>query len=409
MSTKIVIPSLGLTMEEATVIQWLKQEGDVVEKDEAILVIETDKATAEVPSPENGILGGIIANAGDVVPVGKPVAFVYTKEEYFFGREGAAEQTVRRPVDFYQLQQDEVIDLNINTTSKITSTNHTVQETEEFRLKVSPAARKLARERGVDLSLLQGSGPGGRIIENDVKNYRTEPSQIHSCNEPLSPMRKIISQRMLHSAQTTAAVTLFSQFRMDEVVKLRHQMNKTLDIKNKTKITYNAVFIRALALALGEFPIMQAQWGDNSLKFQTNIHIGLAVALPTGLVVPVVRNAQSQSLFSIALKVDSLVLRARQNQLSPDDLKGSTFTLTNLGMHSVNSFTPIINSPECAILGLGAIRDQPVVENGSIVIGKTAEISLTFDHRIVDGTPAAQFLDRLKSLIEEPYQLFYGI
>jgi pyruvate dehydrogenase E2 component (dihydrolipoamide acetyltransferase) len=219
-------------------------------------------------------------------------------------------------------------------------------------------------------------------------------------------MRKTIAKRMVASTQTTAPVTIFMQVRMEEAVRVRSQMNAGLSPAKGYKITYDAIIAKAVSLALQDHPLLQAQWGEDRLIHPAGIHIGVAVALPEGLVVPVVRQAESRSLFSIAKEIGRLAEIAKKGELLPDAMSGGTFTITNLGLYPVGGFTPIINLPEAAILGIGAIQPQALVENGQVVAGQAMELSLTFDHRIIDGAPAAAFLTRIKSLLEQPYQLF---
>lgn len=425
MSTKLVIPSLGLTMEDATIAEWLKQEGDEVEKEEPLLLIETDKATQEVTAPSAGILGNITAQPGDVILVGGQIAEIFSKEEYE-GRSSTNEEPPRKALDFYALA-DEGLDPQPaapipQTLSYAVAAGQQENRTEPPILRASPAAKKLAKERQIDLQLLIGSGPDGRIIEADVivqaeaqakpeGSYQQQAEPVHSPNqstriENASKMRKIIAERMVASKQTTAPVTLCASFLMDEVVRLRQQINQTLEKKQGYKITYDAIFAKAVALALEDFPIMQAQWSDEGLRYSSAVHVGIAVALPDGLVVPVVTNVEERSLFSVAKEVNQLADLAKKGKLMPERLQGGTFTISNLGMYPIGGFTPVINLPEAAILGIGGISDQAIVVNGAIVAGKVAEVSLTFDHRIVDGAPAAAFLSRVKALIEEPYQLF---
>jgi pyruvate dehydrogenase E2 component (dihydrolipoamide acetyltransferase) len=390
MSVKIVIPSLGLTMEDAVISEWMKHEGDEVSKDEPILLIETDKATHEVTAPVSGILTHISAKLGDVIPVGEAVAEILTADAY-----ASQGQAVETAVDFYATEDTELEEPSI--------------------LKASPAAKKKARELQADLQFIKGTGPEGRIIESDVIAYvdmtpRTSSENLAeplpTITRPISKMRKIIAERMLNSRQTTASVTLFATFSMDEVVRLRKQMNQTLEKRPGHKITFDAIFAKAAGLALNEFPELQAQWSTEGLRYSGEVNIGIAVALTEGLVVPVVQNVENRSLFSAAREVNRLVERGKQGKLTPDEMQGGTFTVSNLGMYPIGGFTPVINLPEAAILGIGGISEQAVVENGAIRIGKVTEVSLTFDHRITDGAPAAVFLTRIKTLIEAPYLLF---
>lgn len=412
MAVKVVIPSLGLTMEEATIIEWIKREGTQVEKNEPILIIETDKATTEVGATESGILGAITAEAGDVIPVGHQVALIYRTDEYASASKSQPPAPESPGSENNEVSEAAGIPVKHNISessqqlSNYLSSDH---EMEPGRIKASPAAKKIAREQNVSLDNIPGTGPGGRILEHNVLQFivQTSSKDVDTGRlESLTGKRKIIADRMMASSQSTAPVTLFASVRMDEIVSLRSQMNETLKLKQSAPISYDAIFAKAAALALQEHSAMQAQWSAEGLRFSEAIHIGFAVALTDGLVVPVIRETQNKSLFDIAREIAELVILAREGKLSTAQIKGGTFTITNLGMYPVKGFTPVINLPEAAILGIGGIQESAVVEKGAIIVGKITEISLTFDHRIVDGAPAAAFLTRIKSLLEQPYQLF---
>ncbi|UVI32969.1 dihydrolipoamide acetyltransferase family protein [Paenibacillus spongiae] len=419
MSTSVVIPSLGLTMEEGVIVEWLYQEGDQVQKDEPIVAIETDKAVMEVTAPASGLLGCITAKPGDSIPVGEQIAMIYSENDYAAVQDHASQSAnaeasaVAAPIlGMSEMQASaEAIHYAI-------ADNQDEYQEEEGLIKASPAAKKLAREGGIDLSLVTGRGPGGRIIESDVLAYQTHMPKAASTDVQspqfseytnqtgVTGMRGAIAKRMVASHLTTAPVTLFMEVRMDEAVRLRTQMNAGLNRNKAYTISYDAIFAKASAIALQDHRMLQAQWKDDRLFHPDGIHIGIAVALPDGLVVPVVRDADKRSLFSVAKEVRSLADTAKKEPLRPEATSGGTFTITNLGQYPVTGFTPVINHPEAAILGIGAIVQKPVIDQDKIVIAYMAELSLTFDHRIVDGAPAAAFLEQIKTLVEQPYQLF---
>jgi pyruvate dehydrogenase E2 component (dihydrolipoamide acetyltransferase) len=400
MATNLVIPSLGLTMESGTIVEWLKQEGEQVEKDDPVLMIDTDKATADVAAPASGILGSIIAKVGDVIPVGNKVAVIYTADEYSALKSG--------PVHMDRPTETTMSPAPAQEQTYSVSTVSIARKTED-PIFASPAAKKLAQELQVELSEVTGSGPNGRILESNVAAYGekriVKPSISNNSSViSLTGMRKTIAKRMVASHQTTAPVTIFMEVQMNEVVRVRAQMNAGTWLKG-VKMSYDAIFAKAAAIALQQHPGIQAQWSEEGLIHPEGSHIGIAVALPDGLVVPVVKNADQRSLYSIAKEIGRLAATAKQGSLSPNAMSGGTFTITNLGMYPISGFTPVINLPEAAILGIGAIKQAAIVEEGKIVIGQTAELSLTFDHRLIDGAPAAAFLAQIKSLIEQPYQL----
>lgn len=420
MAANVVIPSLGLTMEAGVIVEWVKKEGDRVEKEEPIAVIETDKATADVNAPESGILGGICAEVGESVPVGQTIAVIYAEEEFADGAAcapaGAADSAAERRPDTAEWQS-EAAKRPSDTAGSAGSglaDRPAVPGPEpgapERRPAASPAARKRAAELGIDLGQVTGTGPGGRILEWNVNAYErpsAEPQKqpVRKALQPLTAMRRTIAGRMIASRQSTAAVTIFMEARMDEASKLREQMNRTLQ-KQGRRLPFDALFVKAAALALVRHPVMQEQWDAQGLVRPDGIHLGVAVALPDGLVVPVVRHADTKSLFAVAEEIERLAKAARENRLRTEEMEGGTFTVSNLGMYPVGGFTPVIQLPESSILGIGAIRRQAVVEGDRLEIGRAAALSLTFDHRIADGAPAAAFLAAIKELLEQPYQLF---
>ncbi|MBB6670777.1 dihydrolipoamide acetyltransferase family protein [Cohnella nanjingensis] len=423
MATNIVIPSLGLTMEEGIIVEWLAKDGERVEKEEAVLLIETDKATAEVVAPATGILGGIVAQVGEAFPVGVKVATIYaTHEEYEAdhntetsrgsteGETPAAEvPAIEQPADPIRLEPR----------------MPAPPSEREVRIKASPAAKKLAGELGIPLADVAGTGPGGRILESNVALHAkgaTDETPPHPKSafpvaaptaapraEPqaVSAMRKTIARRMVQSKLETAPVTIFMEARMDEAINLRERLNDGLrEQGGSLKLTYDAIFAKTVALAMKNHPHMQAQWVDDKLIYPGGVHVGVAVSLPDGLVVPVVRDADSRSLMAIAADISRLALEARAGKLKPDDMRGGTVTISNLGMYPVTGFTPVINLPEACILGIGSVQEKAIAVDGALTIGRVAVLSLTFDHRVTDGAPAAAFLTEFKSIVERPYRLF---
>ena len=283
--------------------------------------------------------------------------------------------------------------------------------TGSMRLKASPLARRLAKEFGLDLTSIAGSGPDGRIVRDDVLQASTEvPAQVFR-TEPaasevieLSGIRQIIAERMTMSVQTNASVTLHTEVDATSLVELRELFGEKLQ-EQGVKLTYTDLIVKIIANALREHPRLNATLTDEGIHMLGDINIGVAVALEDGLVVPVVRNADKIGLASISEQIKNLAEKARNNQLTPGELQGGTFTLTNLGNFGVDAFTPIINPPECAILGIGRILKKPIVHNDAIAVRNMLTLSLTFDHRVVDGAPAAQFLQTVSQYIQNPYLL----
>ena len=400
MITEVILPVLGETMNEGTIVEWLKKEGDPVERGEVLFMVETDKATLEMEAPAQGFLRQIMVPTGQTVPVLTVVGLITsTMDEPL---EGAEEQGGRGAGE---------------------STSAPPLPRTPARIFASPRARRLAREKGVDLTMVAGSGPDGRIVERDVVAYLetlvlapplapTPPAPpalaeaVEAIAEvPLTGVRAVIARRMGESHRTTAPVTLTTEADASAFVELRERLKAGLAAELGFDIGYNDLLIRLVAHALRQFPYMNARLDGETIRHLREIHIALAVDTDRGLLAPVIRNADRKGVAEIAREVRGLAERARAGKALPDEVSGSTFTITNLGMHEIDAFTPIINLPEAAILGVGCIKARPAVVEGELCVRQTMWLSLTFDHRLVDGAPAARFLQRIKQLIENPYLL----
>lgn len=454
MITEIILPKLGQTMEEGTIVEWLKQEGDTVHRDDILFTVETDKAVMEVEATANGFLRKILAPAGQTVPVLTTVALLSTTaDEEVSGYRApgmqAGEGVVRQPAQ------------------QIGATPPAAPTASPGRLLASPRARKAAQEKGIDLSAVTGTGPGGRIVEQDVlraaaegRLYRapvmpaakktplaakaaqalgvdltTVPgtgasgrimkADVEAAagaaaipaaeSVPVTGLRRIIAERMATSHQTAARVTLVTEVDATAFAEGREQLKATVESEWGFAPGYNDLLGGIVARALREFPYMNARLSadpgpagrDSSQTIErlSYVNLGIAVDTERGLLVPVIRNADQKGLRAFGVELRTLVERARLGKSLPDDLSGGTFTITNLGMYDIDAFTPIINLPEAAILGAGRIQARPAVYGGQIVIRQMWALSLSFDHRLVDGAPAARFLQRIKQLIEIPYLL----
>ena len=377
MAVQVTVPKLGLTMTEARIVEWLVEEGAAVEKGQPLVRIETDKAVAEVESPADGILGWIGVQPGEVVTVTGFLAWIVGPDEEI---PPAPEVTIAESVG----------------------------PNDTRRVKASPLARQMAAEAGLDLAMLTGTGPGGRITEEDVKRAlarktRPVPSVVPLGEVvPMAGVRQIIAKRMADSVRTTAQVTLTTEVDATELVKLRKESQEWTGLSP----SYNDLLVMIVAKALMEHPHLNARLVGNGIQLISAINIGLAVHTERGLLVPVIKDADKKNLIQIVRELHELVERAQAGKSIPEDLNGGTFTLTNLGMYDIDAFTPIIDLPECAILGVGRIAARPVVYEGKIDVRQMMYLSLSFDHRIVDGAPAAKFLQRIKQLIEKPHILF---
>ncbi|HHT11237.1 MAG: dihydrolipoamide acetyltransferase family protein [Atribacterota bacterium] len=418
MAEKIIMPKLGLTMEEGVINKWLVKEGDQVEKGDALFEVATDKVNMEVESTANGVVLKIMAAEGETIPITQTVAYVGKPGEVIEEKEEsvpAPQKTEEKPVSVQIEEKKATIDL----------------ETAGERIKASPLARRLASEYGLDLSKIQGTGPGGRIVKEDIEKAYQQKEIIAPQKEekpkaepvvmvketlipgeglpkeviPLTRMRKIIAERMHSSMQNKPHFYLQMEVLADELVKLRGRMLPLIEKTTGLRISYNDILIKIVAQSLEKFPTINAYFLDNGIQMNPAVNIGVAVALEDGLIVPVVKNANLKGLSQIVVETNDLSKRARESKLLPEEITGGTFTISNLGMYGVDSFNAIINAPESAILACGAIKKRPYFDGENIVVASLMNLTLSGDHQIVDGAVAAQFMQYLKNLIEEPLGL----
>ena len=407
----VTMPRLSDTMEEGTVASWLKQVGDVIEEGDILAEIETDKATMEFESFNEGtllfvgLLEGDSAKVDDLLAIIGPAGTDVSAVAANFSKtvpslEAAPKETPK--VTLPVIKETVIAEAATVAVPVPNSTG---------RLHISPLARKMADDKGIDLNQLIGSGENGRIIKRDVENYKPVVGANISSAEKFVPtgqedfeeiknsqMRKTIAKRLGESKFTAPHYYLNVEFNMDNAMAFRAQYNTVPD----TKISFNDIIVKACALALREHPQVNSQWFADRMKLNHHVHVGVAVAVDDGLVVPVVRFANEQSLPQIGTAVRDFAGRARNKKLTPQEMDGSTFTVSNLGMFGIESFTSIINQPNSAILSVGAIIQKPVVKNGQIVVGNTIKLTLACDHRTVDGATGAQFLQTLKGYVENP-------
>ena len=373
------MPRLSLTMKEGTVVQWFKKEGDMVEKGEPLVEVLSEKATYEVEAPASGVLRKILAEEGTDVPVAGTLAIITAPDEELPEIEVAAAPPA------------------IEAEEAVAVPERKVEERIERRIIASPAAKRLAMEHGIDLTQIRGSGPQGRIVEGDVRALIEEMRIMPRVREviPLTGIRKTAAERVSLSARTAPQSTITMEVDMSNAAKLRERVG----------VSYTDMLVKAVAEALTEHPIINSTLEKEQIKIFADVNIGVAVATEMGLIVPVVRNANGKSLTDIASTLKELVEKAKQSKLAKGELTGGTFTITNLGRYGVDVFTPIINPPQTAILGVGRVAEKPMVVEGQMVIRPMMQLSLTFDHRVVDGAPAAQFLQKVKQNLESPEAL----
>ncbi|HET6881229.1 MAG TPA: dihydrolipoamide acetyltransferase family protein [Pirellulales bacterium] len=390
---EITIPRLGWSMEEGTFSEWLKRDGDWVEKGDMLFVLESDKAAQEIESFESGVLRlpASAPSVGQVVSVGQVIGYLVAREEVesFVPPETAPLQPAAA--------QPEPMAAKVATEEKIPEAGVAVVGAEKAT--ASPRARRAANERGIDWKLLSGSGRDGRVRERDVLAAAV-PATEKGLSAPLSATRRTIAERMLASVRATAPVTLTTKIDAGNLVNLRAQFKLA---GKEPPPTITDIVVKLAAKALSSHPNMNARWQEGSIVRVDEIQIGIAVDTDAGLLVPVIRDVPTLGIIQIAERSHSLIEKARARRLTGFELTGGTFTVTNLGMYGIDAFTPIINLPETAILGVGAIRrDAIVLDDDRIVPGHSLTLSLTFDHRLVDGAPAARFLQSLRKLLENP-------
>lgn len=413
--TVVTMPRLSDTMEEGTVATWLKKVGDAVEEGDILAEIETDKATMEFESFQSGTLLHIGLEEGQSAKVDALLAILGPEgtdvsgiaKNFKAGGDVAAKKEEAPKNESKPKSKKETPKQDTKTESKPVA--QPTQTASGGRIFVSPLAKKMADEKGINLSQVKGSGENGRIVKRDIENFtpaaqsaqvgKFVPSGQEDFDEvPNSQMRKAIAKNLAKSKFSAPHYYLNVEFDMDNAIAFRTQYNSLPD----TKISFNDMVVKACALALKQHPQVNSQWFDDKMKLNNHVHIGVAVAVEDGLLVPVVKFANEQSLPQIGAAVKDFAGRARNKKLTLDEMEGSTFTISNLGMFGIESFTSIINQPNSAILSVGAIVQKPVVKNGQIVPGNTMKLTLACDHRTVDGATGAQFLQTLKGYIENP-------
>jgi pyruvate dehydrogenase E2 component (dihydrolipoamide acetyltransferase) len=405
MATDVLVPPLGQTVDTVTLVTWYKREGEAVTQGEKLYAIETDKATLDIEAPASGILRHIAAQPGQKVRVLSPIARILAP-----GEEAEAVPAPAPP-------PAAPAGAPVPPTPAPAPAAKPPTTPPAGRIFISPRARRLAEEHNVPWQTLQGTGPQGAIVERDVRAYLqsqaavkappvttgpaiTPPTIAVMQTIPLEGPRAVIAQRMLESRQTTAPVTLMSEADATALVELRRQFHEA-----GIPVSYNDIFLYIAGRALRQFPRLNASLEGETIRLWDEVHIGLAVDTERGLLVPVVRDVDRKRLADIARETQRLIERARAGQLTPEEMSGGTFTITNLGMYDVDAFTPIIHLPQCAVLGIGRIVERPAVFQGMIAVRHRVWLSLTFDHRLIDGAPAAQFLQRIIQWVEMPHLL----
>jgi pyruvate dehydrogenase E2 component (dihydrolipoamide acetyltransferase) len=425
MATEVMMPKLSPTMEEGLLSRWLKKEGDRVSMGEPLAEIDTDKATMEMQSLANGVLRKILINEGESAPLGQLIAIVGEPDEdisALLNKAGAkttapaaVAPTAATPAQPEPAPEQPAAPENGKQ-------GNVVAAPSSGRLIVSPLAARMAAEAGIDLRSLSGSGPGGRIIKRDIETAIGEGSTVKAAqvpatavsqqstiaaaspyrDQPLTEMRKAIARRLVTSIGPVPHFFLTSEIEMDRAVEMRRNIN---ELDPEHKISLNDIIVKIAAAALIQNPQVNASFQDKAIRYYERADIGVAVAIDDGLITPVVRSADQKTLSQIAGEIRGLAERARSRKLKPEEYLGATFSISNLGMLGIDDFTAVINPPEAAILAIGAVTPKPVVRNGEVVVRQMMRVTMSCDHRAIDGATGARFLQTFKKILENPLYL----
>ncbi|PRS36290.1 branched-chain alpha-keto acid dehydrogenase subunit E2 [Bacillus sp. NMCC4] len=374
MAVEVVMPKLGMSMKEGTVSVWNKEVGETVNKGESIASINSEKIEMEIESPAEGTILDIKVSEGEGVPPGTVICYIGEGNE----------------------QVEEKKERDVQSKPK------------KERKKISPVARKIANSANLDIDTLVGTGPGGRITKADVLHAlseRAEKKQNETEHQPVNTMRKTIASRMMESLQTSAQLTITMKADVTKLTNLQQQLNETAIARHETKLTMTDFVAKATILSLLKHPAMNSQYQNERVETFEYVHLGIAAALENGLAVPVIRHAERLALIELAKTIKLYGKKAREGKLLHDEIEGSTFTITNLGAYGVEHFTPILNPPEAGILGVGTMYATPVYREDELCKGTILPLSLTFDHRVLDGAPASAFLSTVKAYLEEPISI----
>ncbi|HYX31145.1 MAG TPA: pyruvate dehydrogenase complex dihydrolipoamide acetyltransferase [Pyrinomonadaceae bacterium] len=437
MATQVVMPKLSPTMEEGQLSRWLKKEGDKVSMGEPLAEIDTDKATMEMQALSNGVLRKILINEGESAPLGQPIAIIGEPDEDISQFLNAASQTKPAKAETPAKETPEsdnapaVAAQTIETeppraSPKISGNGQ--RTAAAGRVLISPIAARMASEAGIDFKTIQGSGPGGRIVKRDIESALSDKQKAAPAksaagklplprkaeqgavygpsayrDEPVSEMRRTIARRLVTSLGPVPHFFLTSEIDMERAADTRHSIN---ELYPDLKLSINDLIIKVAAVSLSQHPQVNASFQDKTIRYYEHADIGVAVATENGLITPVVRAAELKSLIDIATEVRELADRARARKLKPEEYTGATFSISNLGMFGIEEFTAVINPPEGAILAIGAMASKPVVRDGEVAVRQTMRVTMSCDHRVIDGATGAKFLQTFKQIMENPLYLF---
>ncbi len=406
MAEVVRMPKMSDTMTEGVLAKWHKKIGDKIKAGDLIAEVETDKATMDFESFQEGTLLYMGIEEGKAVPVDTIIAVLGKEGENF--QDLLSEQST-------SIEKEGTTSTSVSTSTpspSITTISSSSEiRNDENRIKASPLAKKIAEEKGINLSSVQGSADGGRIVKKDLESVASSKSETPTISTTIgeekyteigvSQMRKTIAKRLSESKFSAPHFYLKISVEMSKAIEARNRINELANVK----ISFNDFVVKAVATALKKHPAINSSWLGDKIRYNEHVNIGVAVAVEDGLLVPVVRFADGKSLSQISVEVKDFALRAKNKKLQPADWQGSTFTISNLGMFGIDEFTAIINSPDACILAVGGIQEIPVIKNGQIVAGNVMKLTLSCDHRVVDGAMGAAFLQTLKDLLEEPVRL----
>lgn len=417
-ATVITMPKMSDTMQEGTIASWLKKVGDDVKSGEIIAEVETDKATMELESYDDGTLLYIGVEAGDSVPVDGVIAVIGEKgADYETLLKAQKSESTEAPAEAEaEPAKGEKKEEAPKASAAPAASSSPASIADGDRLKASPLAKKMAEDKGIDIRTVSGSGEGGRVVKRDVENF--VPAAVPQGGEAVgtaalglgvesfkeekvSQMRKVIAKRLAESKFGAPHFYLTMEINMDKAIEARKSMNEIAPVK----ISFNDMVIKAAAAALRQHPKVNSSWLGDKIRYNDHIHIGMAVAVEEGLLVPVIRFADSLSLSQISTQAKSLGGKAKNKELQPKDWEGNTFTISNLGMFGIDEFTAIINPPDACILAVGGIKETVIVKDGEMKIGNLMKVTLSCDHRVVDGSVGSSFLITLKNLLEDPVRI----
>ena len=449
MSEKIVVPTLGESVTEATVAKWLKNKGDKVSSDEPIVELETDKVNVEVPSPSNGILDSISAKEGETVNVGALLGsiskskFTSTSSESDIGEKNYSPPKLEKDKTEKSLKQTkgtkikkkklvEPPALKPETNLKIfdeeplileeeplvlKETHNEINEKNDIEPRVSPAARKIVSEKKIDIHSIKGSGKNGLVLKEDVMSLmgvKPKPSERKKAHGPeerikMTRLRLTIAKRLKEAQENAAMLTTFNEVNMHEVIQMRNNYKEEFQKKYSVKLGFMSFFVKACIIGLKNYPAINAEIQGDEIVYKNYYNISIAVGTDKGLVVPVIRNSDELSFADIEKNIGMLGQKARDGKITIDDLQGGTFTITNGGIYGSMLSTPILNPPQSAVLGMHNIIERPVVEDGEVKIKPIMYLALSYDHRIIDGKEAVSFLKIVKDSLEQPKRLFLNL